>query len=135
MANISIAGRVIKTPEIKFFESGTQVCRISVADRAYVRPEKKGVDSPGQFYDLEVWGKSAEIAADRLSKGSRIAAFGQGVWREYTTKAGETRRAFQVKCGPDGLTYLDTKEESEALRGTTGGVATAGSSSDSDVPF
>lgn len=133
MANISVAGRVIKDPEIKFFESGTQVVRISMADRAYVRPEKQGAEVPGQFFDLEVWGKSAEIAADRLSKGSRVAAYGQAVWREYTTKAGEKRRAMQVKCGPDGLTYLDTKEESEALRGSAAPAAVGSGSS--DVPF
>lgn len=133
MAQISVAGRVIKSPEVRFFDSGTSVCRISIADRAYVRPERKGEEAPGQFYDLEVWGKAGEIAADRLTKGSRIAAFGQGVWREYQTKDGKTQRAYVVRVPSEGMTYMDTKAEAEALKGTTAGSAPAPGGD--EIPF
>ena len=85
----------------------------------------------GQFYDLEVWGKAGEIAADRLTKGSRIAAFGQGVWREYQTKDGKTQRAYVVRVPSEGMTYLDTKAEAEALKGTGAAPAAGGD----DIPF
>jgi len=124
MAHISIAGKVFKEPELKFFDSGSQTCTLSVVDREYVKPKKGEAEAPGQFYDVEIWGKYAEIAADRLRKGSRVAATGKAEWQEYTNKSGEKRRVLKV-TNPS-LTFLDTKEEKEAL----GGGSSAGTDSD-----
>ncbi len=132
MAHISIAGKVIKAPELKFFDSGSQTCSLSVVDREYVRPAKGQDEAPGQFYDVEVWGKYAEICADRLTKGSRIAVTGQAVWQEYTTKAGEKRRVLKV-TNPS-VTFLDTKAEGEALKGGGSG-GDFGAADQSDIPF
>lgn len=123
MASITVSGRVTKPAEIKFFDSGTSVARLSLVDREYVRPEKKGDEAPGQFYDCEIWGKTGEIAADRLSKGSRVSMSGQAVWREWTDKNGGKRKNLTVKV--NSVTYLDTKDESEALKAQNGGGASA----------
>ena len=132
MAHISIAGKIIKQPELRFFDSGSQTCTLSVVDREYVKPKKGETEAPGQFYDVEIWGKYAEIAADRLTKGSRVAATGKAEWQEYTTKTGEKRRVLKV-TNPS-LTFLDTKEEKEALSG--GSTAAAGSADfQDDIPF
>ena len=113
MAHISIAGKVIATPEIRSFPSGTQTCTISVVDREYVKPKKGEEEAPGQFYDVEVWGKYAELCVDFLRKGSRIACSGKAEWQEYVSKAGEKRRV--MKITDPSVTFLDTKEEKEAL--------------------
>ena len=134
MASITVSGKVSKPPEIKFFDSGTQLCKLSVIDREYVRPDKKGEETPGQFYDCEIWGKSAEIAGDRLSKGSRVSMSGQAVWREWTSKTGEKRKGLTVKVA--SVTYLDTKDESEALKGGGAPAGGVGSNAASDdIPF
>ena len=133
MASITISGKVSKPPELRFFDSGTQLCKLSVVDREYVRPEKKGEDSPGQFYDCEIWGKTAEIAGDRLSKGSKVTMTGQAVWREWLSKQGEKRRALSIKVS--GITYLDTKDESQALKAAAGGTAATAPVGSNDIPF
>ena len=136
MASITVSGRVTKPGEVKFFDSGTSVCRISLVDREYVRSEKKGEDAPGQFYDCEIWGKAGEIAADRLTKGSRVSMSGQAVWREWVDKTGGKRKNLTVKV--NSVTYLDTREESEALKAQNGGgsaPAAAAAGSFADVPF
>ena len=125
MAHISIAGKVIKDPEIRFFDSGSQTVTLSVVDREYVKPKKGETEAPGQFYDVEVWGKYAEICADRLAKGSRIACTGKAEWQEYVAKTGDKRRVLKV-TNPS-ITFLDTREEKEAL---DGGSAPAASSAD-----
>lgn len=118
MASISIAGRVTKAPEVKYFESGTSVAKFSVIDRAYVRPEKGQDEAAPQFYDVEVWGKYVDIIADRCVKGARVAVHGTAVWREYSVD-GQKRKVFQIR-NPD-VTFLDTKAEKEALGGGGGG--------------
>lgn len=132
MAHISIAGKVIKDPELKYFDSGSQTCTLSVVDREYIKPKKGETETPGQFYDVEVWGKYAEIAADRLRKGSRVGVAGKAEWQEYFNKAGEKRRVLKV-TNPS-ITFLDTKDEKEAL---TGGISSSGGGSDysDEIPF
>ena len=130
MASISIAGKVTKAPELRFFDSGSQTCSFSVVDREYVRPAKGQDEAPGQFYDVECWGKFAELIADRITKGSRVAVSGQAVWEEYTTKAGEKRKVLRVK-NPN-VTFLDTKAEADALKGGSGSF---GAPSTEEIPF
>lgn len=118
------------TPELKTFDSGTCVCRFSVADRAYVKPEKGEEEAPGQFYEVEVWGKYAQICTDRILKGSRVAVNGTAVWREYQVE-GSRRKAFLIR-NPE-VTFMDTKAESEALAAReSGGFESANSG---EIPF
>lgn len=96
MASISLAGTVTgKQGEppvsVKTFDSGDSVATFSVVDREYVYA-KKGEEAMGQFYRVEVRGKAAQIAADRLQRGDKVAVHGQLVQREY-----------------NGKTYLDVK--------------------------
>lgn len=131
MAHISIAGKVIKQPELRFFDSGSQTVTLSVVDREYVKPKKGEEEAPGQFYDVEVWGKYAEICADRLAKGSRVGITGKAEWQEYTTKTGEKRRVLKV-VNPS-VTFLDTKDEKESLGG--GGGGSFGTPTNEEIPF
>ncbi len=90
MASISIAGTVTgKQGEnpvtVKQFDSGDSVANFSVADREYVYT-KPGTESQGQFYRVEVRGKAAQIAADRLQRGDKIAVTGQLVQRVFNDK-------------------------------------------------
>ena len=129
MASISIAGKVVKTPELRTFDSGSQTCSFSVVDREYVRPAKGQDEAPGQFYDVECWGKFAELITDRLVKGSLVGVTGQAIWEEYVTKSGDKRKVLKVK-NPN-VTFLNTKAETDALRG--GGDF--GSASSEEIPF
>jgi single-stranded DNA-binding protein len=96
MASISLAGTVTgKQGEpavtVKTFDSGDSVATFSVADREYVY-SRKGEEAKGQFYRVEIRGKAAQIAADRLQRGDKVAIHGQLVQRDY-----------------NGKTYLDVK--------------------------
>lgn len=90
MASISLAGTVTgkqgESPvTVKQFDSGDSVATFSVADREYVY-SKPGSEAMGQFYRVEVRGKAAQIAADRLQRGDKVAVTGQLVQREYNDK-------------------------------------------------
>ena len=108
MATISLAGTVTaKEGEpavtVKEFESGDKVATFSIADRQYVYT-KRGEESRGQFYRVEVRGKAAEITVDRLQRGDKIAGTGQLVQREYNGKIYYDVKNFQP-------TYLEPKRE------------------------
>ena len=110
MATISLAGTITakegtEAVTLKSFDSGDQVASFSVVDRQYVYA-KKGEEAMGQFYRCEVRGKAAEIAADRLSRGSKVAVTGQLVQREYNDRV-----YLDVKNAQ--ITYLESRPKQE----------------------
>ena len=108
MANISITGNIGRDPELR--AAGTsQVLKFSVADSEYIY--SKDGESPSQWYNVEVWGKSAERLAERLSKGTKVTVYGQLVQRPYTSKAGKEGISMDVK---DGRVSILTKAEAAA---------------------
>lgn len=108
MASISIAGTVTgkqgdNPVTVKQFDSGDSVATFSVVDREYVYT-KPGAESSGQFYRVEVRGKSAQIAADRLQRGDKVGVTGQLVQREYGGKT-------YLDVKNSRITYLEPRRE------------------------
>ena len=106
MASLSLAGTVTckqgdSPVTVKQFDS-TVLATFSVVDREYVY-SKPGEEAKGQFYRVEVRGKAAEIAADRLQRGDKVAVTGQLVQRDYQDKV-----ILDVKNAR--VTYLETRK-------------------------
>jgi single-stranded DNA-binding protein len=109
MATISIAGTVTGKPDqtpvtLKTFPSKNGgspdvIATFSVADRAYFYV-KAGEERQGQFYNCEVRGKTAEICAERIKRGDKIAVSGQLVQRTY-----QERLFLDIKNA--SITFLD----------------------------
>lgn len=90
MASISVAGKVVAKEgtapvALKTFDNGNQLANFSVVDNEYFYV-KEGEERPGQFYRVEVNGKAAEIYADRLQRGDRVAIHGQLIQSTYNDK-------------------------------------------------
>jgi len=71
MNNITLVGRAGRDPEVRYFESGTMVANLSLAVNAYKR------DEAPDWFNLTIWGKQAQVAADYVKKGSQIAVSGR----------------------------------------------------------
>ncbi len=78
----TIVGRVGKDPELRYFESGSSMATFSVAVN---RPTK---NKETDWFDIKLWGKSAEIAGEYVRKGSLVGIIGQvdfDSWNDKTT--------------------------------------------------
>ena len=89
MAQVNISGTVVcKQGEpavtLKTLGDSYTIAEFSVRDTEYFY--YKGDDKPGQFYKVQVGGKSAEIWADRLERGDFVSITGQLVQRIYKDK-------------------------------------------------
>ena len=78
--HIILIGRAGKDPEIRYFESGKVVTTFSMAVN---RPMK---DAQTDWFDIEIWGKQAEIAGEYVKKGSLIGIEGRLRWDTWTSK-------------------------------------------------
>lgn len=90
MASISVAGKVVckegtAPVNLKTFDNGNSIASFSVVDNEYFYV-KEGEERFGQFYNVEVNGKAAQIAVDRLQRGDRVSVHGQLVQRQYQDK-------------------------------------------------
>jgi len=101
---ITLAGRAGRDPEVKYFESGTVVANLTLA----VNSTKKDADA--DWFSLQIWGKTAQIAADYVRKGSQIAVTGRMTSEQWTDRNTGEKRSKPVVI-VDRLTLLGSKQD------------------------
>lgn len=102
---VTLIGRVGGDPEMKYFESGSVKCRLTLAVNRRTR-EGDHTD----WFNLEMWGKTAEIANSYVRKGKQIAVKGSlkfESWSDRTTGVNRTSPVIHV----DQLEFLGSKRE------------------------
>ena len=100
-AKQTIVGHLGKDPEMQYTPEGNAVTKFSVAvNRGY--KDKKETD----WYNVEVWGKSAEACNQYLNKGSLVLVDGQPQSWEYEGKTYWKLKAFDV-------VFMDKKQDNE----------------------
>ena len=104
---VTLVGRAGKDPEVKFFESGSVVCNFTLA----VNRRSKKTDQPNWF-DLEMWDRNAEVAADYVRKGSLIGVKGSlkfDYWQDRSTGVDRSKPIIKVYQ----LELLGSKRDNE----------------------
>lgn len=112
---VTLVGRVGGDPDIKYFESGSVVCNLTLA----VNRRSRNADQP-DWFNLEIWGKTAEVAANYVRKGSLIGITGSlkfETWKDRSTGATRTKPVIRV----DRLELLGSRRDNEtAAMGSNG---------------
>jgi single-strand DNA-binding protein len=79
--SIHLVGRVGADPDVKYFESGSVLCKLSLA----VDRRSRNAEQP-DWFNLELWGKVAEVAANYVRKGKLIGIRGSLEIQEWTDR-------------------------------------------------
>lgn len=110
MNKIVIIGRLTRDPDLKTTNAGTSVCNFSVAvDRTY--RDKEG-NRPTDFFDISVFGATAEFVAKYFKKGSSIAISGAMESRKFVDKDGNNRIAWSLHA--DEVNFCGSKSENNS---------------------
>ena len=92
-----IVGRVTRDLELRYTPSNLAVTTISVAvNRSFKDSQTGEWKESTSFVPVVVWGKQAEIAKDRLKKGSAVYIEGRLQSRSWENKQGEKRSTLEV---------------------------------------
>ena len=118
----SFTGRAGRDPETRYFESGSMVAEFSIAIDGWKR------DSKPLWLNLKIWGKTADIAANYVRKGSMIAVSGQ-LESETWTDRGSGEEKSKIVLNVKELTLLSRKQDDQ------GGGDYGGDPSEEEVPF
>lgn len=106
---VTLVGRVGRDPEVRYFESGNVLAKCGLA----VNRRTRNSDQP-DWFNLEIWGKTAEVAANYVRKGSLIGITGSlklDSWEDRATGAVRTSPVIRVTQ----LDLLGSKRDNEAL--------------------
>ena len=90
MNSITIVGRAGRDPEVKFLDGGKVVAKVSLASNGWSK------EAETNWFDLEIWGKQAQVAADYVKKGSQIGVVGTIKTEAWTDKTTGQKRTKQV---------------------------------------
>ncbi|MBE9055796.1 single-stranded DNA-binding protein [Sphaerospermopsis sp. LEGE 08334] len=108
---VTLVGRVGGDPNIRYFESGKVKCELTLA----VNRKTRNSDQP-DWFNLELWGKTAEIAGNYVRKGSLIGVKGSlkfDSWSDRQTGANRSKPVIQV----EQLDLLGSKRDGDGGMG------------------
>ena len=103
---VILIGRTANKPSIKEGKSGTKYCYFSLAiNTGY--GEKKQTD----WHDITAFGKTAELCAQYIDKGSLIMIEGRITYDKYE-KDGKTTKTTKIIA--DNVTFLSSKNQTQS---------------------
>jgi single-strand DNA-binding protein len=130
---VGLVGRLTRDPELRYTASGEAVCGLRLAVSTRTRADEAWEDRPN-FFDVSVWGKGGEAAAEHLSKGRRIGLAGRLAWREWKADDGSRREAVQIVAS--SVQFLDTARTADTEQTPVGVAANGmGAADGDDIPF
>ncbi|MBR8830106.1 MAG: Single-stranded DNA-binding protein [Chroococcopsis gigantea SAG 12.99] len=105
--SVHLVGRAGRDAEVKFFESG------SVKGNFTIAVNRIGKNDEPDWFELELWGKTAEIAGNYVKKGHLVGIKGSlkiDSWTDKTTGAARSKPVIRV----EKLDLLTSKKDSES---------------------
>ena len=130
--SITLVGRAGRDPEVRYFESGTMVANLTLAVN---RPSR---DEEPDWFNLEIWGRTAQIAADYVKKGSLLGIVGSlkmDQWKDRNSGEDRSKPVIRV----DRLELLGSRRDNTVPMDAAGSEpepADTGSTSEGEeAPF
>jgi single-strand DNA-binding protein len=131
--SITLSGRAGRDPEVRYQDNGTVVAKIRLAvDRIGVDRDTGRKKDP-LWIDVNIWGKSAQVAADYVRKGSMVGITGrldEDVWTDK--QSGQERRKPIINA--NDLILLGSRDQGQGQQGDAAGWG-GGPASEEEVPF
>lgn len=112
MNSVQLIGNLTRDPELKKLGSETSVCSLRLAVNGRRKDASSGewVESPN-YFDVVVYGRQADVCAEHLEKGRKVAVTGRLEYREWQTDAG---RRSTVEIVASEVDFLATRSGAAA---------------------
>ena len=104
--HVVLTGRLTADPELPPVPGDETVTRLRVAVNGRARDKGGAWVERLAFFDVVVFGPTAEAAAAFLRRGRRVGVEGRLTWREWRAEDGSRRQAAEVVARE--LAFLDS---------------------------
>jgi single-strand DNA-binding protein len=105
--SVVLVGNLTKDPELRHTPSGTAVTTLRVAVNDRVKRGEEWTDA-AYYFDVTVWGRTAENCAQYLAKGRPVGVQGKLTWREWDAQDGTKRQAVEIVA--DNIQFLGGRD-------------------------
>jgi single-strand DNA-binding protein len=106
---IILVGNLGRDPELRYTPQGAPVCSFSVATSERRKDKTGEYQEHTTWFRVTLWGRSAEMAAEHLTKGRPIYIEGRVRVEEWTDRDGKPRYTLDVH-GTE-MQFIGTKPE------------------------
>lgn len=97
-AKVTVLGNLIKDPD-KNSVNGNTVVSFTIAVATTLKKQDGGDGFEPNFYNVSIWGKSAEYLFPKLQKGTQVWATGELIAQPYVNKkTGAAGQSLNVKA-------------------------------------
>lgn len=105
-----IEGHLTKNAELSYLQTGTAICKFSIANNKSKKNTAGEYESVASFFDAELWGPYAPSMSPHLTKGRHIAITGK-LAQDRWEKDGQ--KFSRVKIVVDELRLFPLKQETQ----------------------
>jgi single-strand DNA-binding protein len=147
---VILIGNVGRDPEIRYTQSGEPIANFTLATNEVWNDKSGQKQERTEWHRVEVFGKTAQVVRDYVTKGRPVYIEGSIRYEEWTDKDGNKRNTTRVRVSGPGsrLVLLGSRGEGGGGGGarSSGGAAASDpqppaeggeefQASDDDVPF
>ena len=93
---VQLIGNLGNTPEIKDFEGGKKLAKLSIATNESYRNQKGELVKETQWHNVIAWGKTAKIVEEYLDKGAEVCISGKLTSRSYEDAEGNKKYISEI---------------------------------------
>ncbi|MFD2704206.1 single-stranded DNA-binding protein [Salibacterium lacus] len=139
MNNVSMTGRAVRDIELRYTGQGKPVANGTMAVQRNFKNQNGEYEA--DFVDIQIWGKTAEVAANYISKGQKFAVTGRIQTRMYENKYGRNVKSTEVNVNdldlPERNNSSDNQNSTQQSQGGSDDPFAGEQTdiSDSDLPF
>ena len=105
---VILMGNLTRDPQVRYTPSGSAVTELGLAvNRTWFDKQTNSKKEDTTFVDVTVWGRTAEVAGEYLSKGRPVLIEGRLQLDQWQDKeSGQNRSKLKVVC--DNMTMLSS---------------------------
>lgn len=106
---VILVGNLTRDVELRYLPSGSAIAKFGLAtNRRYKRQDGNTTDEVC-FIDINLFGRTAEVANQYLRKGSKVLIEGQLLLESWVDQSGQKRSRHSVTA--DSMQMLDSKSQ------------------------
>lgn len=134
MSKVILCGNLTRDPELRYTTGGTAVTTLSVAVNRRIK-RGDNWESEVSYFDVAVFGRSAENCSEYLQKGRPVLVEGDLVQRRWETQDGQKRSKVEIQSRD--VQFLGSRSDSDRPKPSDGDVGPIEPPpiDDDDIPF
>lgn len=130
--SVTIIGRVTADIKITYLNSGTAKGEFGIAVNRSVKKNEQWADETS-FFNLTLWGKTAESLQQYLTKGQQVAISGH--LQQQRWKDGNGNNQSKVVVVPDSVQLIGGKKDGGNAAQNQNNTMPSDNSFQEDIPF